>query len=216
MDIQVFKNISLIFFNSTSTISCGREFLGVIIRFKRKYFFVSILTLLPVKRTQQSPLVLALWGWMQRNFLMVFPQTSHYFVFHCYLCINISPKKKRTTTTTAKQQQPAYINSKHLKAFSRTFQSLTARKKLNSRKWPQNVRCTQCTQQMDKKQVFRANFFSPSAESVFVWASHSDITFTKAFSFSPDHRDSLKEMLEIYWGNKNTKQEHLTSSSGNM
>lgn len=35
-----------------------------------------------------------------------------------------------------------------------------------------------------------------------VW-NESCFTFSKAFSFSPDHRDSLKEMLETYWGNKN-------------
>lgn len=35
--------------------------------------------------------------------------------------------------------------------------------------------------------------------------NESCFTFTKAFSFSPDHRDSLEKMLEIYWENKNYK-----------
>lgn len=105
INIQAFKNISLTFFNSASMISCGREFLRVIICFKPNYFLASILTLLPVKSTQQLRLCLALWSWIQRNFRMVFLQTSYYFVFQHDLYINIYTKKKHTTTHLCKQEK---------------------------------------------------------------------------------------------------------------
>lgn len=129
INIEAFKNISLTFFNSASMISCGREFLRVIICFKQKYFLASILTLLPVKSTQQPSLVLALRGWIQRNFRMVFLQTSHYFVFQHYLYTNIYTKKKHTSTTHLCKQEKS-------KSFSRIFSHLHARKKENSRKRP--------------------------------------------------------------------------------
>lgn len=121
MNNQGLKNISLTFFNCTSIISSGREFLRVIICFKQKYFFAPSLSLLPVKWSQQTPLVLALWGWMHRNFLIVFPQISHYFLFHHYLYININTKKKHTTTTATTTITCLY-KQETSRSFSRTFQ----------------------------------------------------------------------------------------------
>lgn len=145
INIQAFKNISLTFFNSASMISCGREFLRVIICFKQNYFLASILTSLPVKSTQQLHLCLALWSWIQGNFRMVFLQTSYYFVFQHDLYINIYTKKKHTTTHFCKQEKS--------RCFSRIFGHLLATKKESSRKRPCKVSCTQYTWYIENKKT---------------------------------------------------------------
>lgn len=83
-------------------------------------YALNIWTLLAVKWTQQTPLVLALWSWMQGNFLMIFPQTTNYFLFHHYLYININMKKKHTTTTATATTTHLY-NQETSKSFSCTF-----------------------------------------------------------------------------------------------
>lgn len=135
-------------------ISCGGEFLRVIICFKQKYFLAPILTLLPVKLTQQPCLVLALWGWIQSSFRMVFLQTSHYFVFQHYLYIN-TKKKHRTTTTYLRKQEKS-------KSFSRISGHLHERKKENIKKMTLKIQLRPVSTVNGKNKIPFCSFFLPS------------------------------------------------------
>lgn len=125
-----------------------------------------------MKWTQQTPLVLALWGWMQGNFLMIFPQTTNYFLFHHYLYININMKKKHTTTTATATTTHLY-NQETSKSFSCTFlvTYMQGRRKIHLKILGAPSVHSKWTKTMWFPLYF---FFSPSAESVFVWASYSD------------------------------------------